>query len=437
MSRIPLLVQTPDIVGAFQEGRALGEERRDRRRLEGVLSRVYGDQDAGLLAMYAPEALDFKRRQDMRSGMRNYYENTEAGISPELRAANPEWAAQEDARLRGIEENRQADEDRDRLIEQHVRDMSAEDFRLAREMAPMQSEMASQLMQMPIEQRGPAFEEMAAQLIQANPKFKETYERVMADGLLDDNELALVKRTADSLAVMEPTSNMRDFALAQADPEYQAFLDGPEKKTNDIIDYERTLIDPGFKEFLAAGDGPQVNSARAKQAIDAGLVPGTEEFNTYVLNDKPTQSEQATRGYLDRMEAANAEIDSLGDFDPTDALETIRGWSNSTTSAEKQRYNQAASDWIRAKLRKESGAQIAKDEMASEYETYFPVFGDSDEVIAQKGRARKVAEQQMRAMLKGGSQQNASPGMPKVGEMVDGYEFLGGDPANESSWKKR
>jgi hypothetical protein len=56
-----------------------------------------------------------------------------------------------------------------------------------------------------------------------------------------------------------------------------------------------------------------------------------------------------------------------------------------------QKYDQAAQDWIRAKLRKESGAAIGKDEMVQEYNTYFPQVGDSAEKLAQKTEARRVA----------------------------------------------
>ena len=45
-------------------------------------------------------------------------------------------------------------------------------------------------------------------------------------------------------------------------------------------------------------------------------------------------------------------------------------------SPDQQRYRQAAMNWIRANLRKESGAAIGVDEMEQEYRTYFPVVGE-------------------------------------------------------------
>jgi len=64
---------------------------------------------------------------------------------------------------------------------------------------------------------------------------------------------------------------------------------------------------------------------------------------------------------------------------------------NYLTSGEFKQYNQAASDWVRAKLRKESGAVIGEEEMEREIKTYFPQPGDTPSVIEQKRKARETA----------------------------------------------
>ena len=63
---------------------------------------------------------------------------------------------------------------------------------------------------------------------------------------------------------------------------------------------------------------------------------------------------------------------------------------------EQQQYKNAALAWIRAKLRKESGAAIGKAEAEQEYQNYFPVVGDTKEVIAQKRSLRQSAMDEMR-----------------------------------------
>jgi hypothetical protein len=64
-------------------------------------------------------------------------------------------------------------------------------------------------------------------------------------------------------------------------------------------------------------------------------------------------------------------------------------------SVAQQKYRQSADDWIRAKLRKESGAVIGKEEMDAEYRTYFPQPGDTPEVKQQKLQSRMQAQEQM------------------------------------------
>lgn len=71
---------------------------------------------------------------------------------------------------------------------------------------------------------------------------------------------------------------------------------------------------------------------------------------------------------------------------------SAEGLVKASATPEQQQYLNAAQEWIRAKLRKESGAVIGPQEMIDEYKTYFPVAGDSAKVIAQKNKLRTTAE---------------------------------------------
>lgn len=84
-----------------------------------------------------------------------------------------------------------------------------------------------------------------------------------------------------------------------------------------------------------------------------------------------------------------------------DAVVPFEGLRNVMTPEDTQAYNQMASQWIRAKLRKESGAAIGADEMAQEFKTYFPQYGDSPKVIQQKAAARAEATKGMIAESNG------------------------------------
>ncbi len=69
---------------------------------------------------------------------------------------------------------------------------------------------------------------------------------------------------------------------------------------------------------------------------------------------------------------------------------------NAATTSLRQQYEQAQRNWITANLRKESGANIPDPELRNEIKKWFPVVGDSEAVIEQKRKARKVAEESMR-----------------------------------------
>jgi len=118
-----------------------------------------------------------------------------------------------------------------------------------------------------------------------------------------------------------------------------------------------------------------------------------------VSGGQPTEAQSNAAGFAQRMELSNSIINSLpAGSQPgwgTRTLEAIPlvggAMARSGQGVDTQKYDQAAQDWIRAKLRKESGAAIGKDEMQQEYATYFPQVGDSAEKLAQKAEARRVA----------------------------------------------
>lgn len=119
--------------------------------------------------------------------------------------------------------------------------------------------------------------------------------------------------------------------------------------------------------------------------------------------EPPTEAERLATGFADRMAAQSGAFEKIGEKGYPSTLtgvapETGFGqWvQRQVQSPEQQRYMYAAMDWIRAKLRKESGAAIGEKEMADEWRTYFPVPGDTPEAIADKARARAQAELGMR-----------------------------------------
>jgi hypothetical protein len=158
--------------------------------------------------------------------------------------------------------------------------------------------------------------------------------------------------------------------------------------------------------------------ARQESAADRKLSRELAQGEREQKRLEGTEGQKLAAGFADRMVASEAIIEQL----PPDALPTeftsLAGavpfagtyLQRKAMTPEQQKYKQAADNWIRANLRKESGAVIGADEMQAEYETYFPQPGDSLDVIQQKAEARKITTQ---AMIK-----NAGPvfRMPEVGQ---------------------
>jgi hypothetical protein len=123
-----------------------------------------------------------------------------------------------------------------------------------------------------------------------------------------------------------------------------------------------------------------------------------------------TESQANAQLYSERMGQAEKELSDVGtDYSPAavNAAKSVEnvpivGWAANALLPEKaQRVGQAQRDFINAVLRKESGASISPGEFASAQRQYFAQPGDSAEVIAQKERNRKTAQQQIRAAVPG------------------------------------
>jgi hypothetical protein len=112
----------------------------------------------------------------------------------------------------------------------------------------------------------------------------------------------------------------------------------------------------------------------------------------------PTEGQSNAAGFAQRMELAERIINNLPPGSQpgagtriAEAVPLVGGaLARGVQPAATQQYDQAAQDWIRAKLRKESGAAIGVDEMKQEFATYFPQVNDTPEKIAQKAEARRV-----------------------------------------------
>lgn len=182
-------------------------------------------------------------------------------------------------------------------------------------------------------------------------------------------------------------------------------------------DPRRQLYDQAISKATTHQPGVQVSYGSPVAGVDAtgnpvffqpdkgggapSIIPGVTPAPK--VPTPPTGEERSASGYLGRMKAAEKLIGGLAGGEPTEktsiagAVPFVGDYAQRKVMTDKQQqFKQATDDWIRAKLRKESGAVIGDIEMKREYQTYFPQPGDSAAVVKQKAQARKQAEEQMK-----------------------------------------
>ena len=89
-------------------------------------------------------------------------------------------------------------------------------------------------------------------------------------------------------------------------------------------------------------------------------------------------------------------------------------------SPERRQYLQAANNFIRANLRKESGAAIGADEWTAEFINYFPQYNDDAQTIKQKEIFRNILTQNMVAA---GGKSYKAPNMTEPESMTNQYDL--------------
>lgn len=225
---------------------------------------------------------------------------------------------------------------------------------------------------------------------------------------LMDKQEGRAQTLEEKKAAREQSEQLRRELAAQADETRRLLAGQADQTRRDLADSIKGNRAPSGYRFKDNGDLEQIPGG-----------PATDKIQS-------TGEERTAAGYGLRMIEAEkllalAAAENPKAQKPNLLEETAKPNSmvaNLSRSPERQKYRQAQEDWVRAKLRKESGAVIADDEMEREIKTYFPQIGDKPGVVAQKAAARATA---IKAMT-----QSAGRAAPKT-EGNSGYVRTGTD----------
>jgi hypothetical protein len=114
-------------------------------------------------------------------------------------------------------------------------------------------------------------------------------------------------------------------------------------------------------------------------------------------------------------EAILGAVPLIGDKIPEVIPQTVGG-----LSPERRQYLQAANNFIRANLRKESGAAIGLDEWKQEFINYFPQYNDDEQTIKNKEIFRNILTQNM---INAAGKSFKSPNMTAPESMTNQYDL--------------
>lgn len=179
-----------------------------------------------------------------------------------------------------------------------------------------------------------------------------------------------------------------------------------------IIDEETA-----YKRIDALAKMEDQFTGRQESKADRALTRDIARQAKEAQGTKFTEEENKAAGFADRMALSTATLSNIeagvakkqlegketSEPYASTVMQTAGGvpfiggyLRNKVSSPEQRQYRQAQENWVRANLRKESGAVIGADEMDAEIAVYFPMPNDDPQTIQQKKVNRMVTEDAMR-----------------------------------------
>ena len=173
-------------------------------------------------------------------------------------------------------------------------------------------------------------------------------------------------------------------------------LPEPIKPTTDMQNYEFAKAQGfkgsfnDFKQQITPYQQAQLGLEREKFEFEKANKAGGKDL---------TEAQGKASAFQSQMISASNAINTLEGkgFDPTSfksqtAVKLAGGVANPVIPVAAQQYKQAQDQWSEAYLRFKTGAAATEQEVQRNNRTYFPVFGDKPDQIAQKALMREQAE---------------------------------------------
>lgn len=196
----------------------------------------------------------------------------------------------------------------------------------------------------------------------------------------------------------------------------QRSLPEPIKPTSDMQNYEYAKSQGfkgsfnDFKQQITPYQQEQLKLDREKFEFDKQTKASGKDL---------TEAQGKASTFQSQMISASNTVKNLeaAGFDPTSfksqtAVRLAGGAANPLIPVTAQQYKQAQDQWSEAYLRFKTGAAATEQEVLRNNRTFFPVFGDKPEQIAQKAAAREQAEKDIGIAAGRGAGLGAQPITP-------------------------
>ena len=193
----------------------------------------------------------------------------------------------------------------------------------------------------------------------------------------------------------------------------QRSLPEPIKPTTDIQNFEFAKSQ-GFKGSF--NDYKQQITPVERERLNLDREKFEFDKQTKASGKDLTESQGKASAFQSQMVSASNAVNNLEakGFDPTSfrsqtAVKLAGGVANPAIPVAAQQYKQAQDQWSEAYLRFKTGAAATEPEVIRNNRTFFPVFGDKPDQIAQKAAAREQAERDIGIAAGRGSNLGAQP----------------------------